>query len=164
VACTGRGTRARHPYRLFDELYDEVKGQWEERFERRLGFWRGFVDEQVRRYGPGGLRPSEVCFTYTLAESPQHHRRRRDAYPPASQRNREDQIVMCSFSPCAVGVVGCCGYFHLEVQQLVHEGLRFGEFGGHLYPDRSGGSGPSFGVHSTAPDSAAIPVANESIA
>jgi len=32
-----------------------VKGQWEERFERRLGFWRGFVDEQVRRYLDCGL-------------------------------------------------------------------------------------------------------------
>jgi len=32
-----------------------VKGQWEERFERRYGFWRGFVDEQVRRYLDCGL-------------------------------------------------------------------------------------------------------------
>ena len=36
-------------------LYDEVRGQWEERFERRYGFWRGFVDEQVRRYLDCGL-------------------------------------------------------------------------------------------------------------
>ncbi len=26
-----------------------MKGQWEERFERRYGFWRGFVNEQVLR-------------------------------------------------------------------------------------------------------------------
>jgi hypothetical protein len=32
-----------------------VRGQWEERFERRYGFWRGFVDEQVRRYLDCGL-------------------------------------------------------------------------------------------------------------
>jgi hypothetical protein len=32
-----------------------VKGQWEERFERPCGFWRGFVDEQVRRYLDCGL-------------------------------------------------------------------------------------------------------------
>jgi hypothetical protein len=32
-----------------------VKGQWEERFESRYGFWRGFVDEQVRRYLDCGL-------------------------------------------------------------------------------------------------------------
>jgi hypothetical protein len=31
------------------------KGQWEERFERRCGFWRGFVDEQVLRYLDCGL-------------------------------------------------------------------------------------------------------------
>jgi ribosomal protein S27E len=36
-------------------LYDEVRGQWEERFERRHGFWRGFVDEQVQRYLDCGL-------------------------------------------------------------------------------------------------------------
>jgi hypothetical protein len=42
-------------YRLFESLYDEVRGQWEERFERRYGFWRGFVDEQVRRYLDCGL-------------------------------------------------------------------------------------------------------------
>jgi len=30
-------------------------GQWEERFEGRHGFWRGFVDEQVWRYPDCGL-------------------------------------------------------------------------------------------------------------
>jgi len=32
-----------------------VKGQWEERFERRFGFWRSVVDEQVMRYLDCGL-------------------------------------------------------------------------------------------------------------
>jgi hypothetical protein len=31
-------------YRLFEEHFEEVRGQWEERFERRFGFWRGIVD------------------------------------------------------------------------------------------------------------------------
>ncbi|MEJ2188365.1 MAG: transposase [Acidobacteriota bacterium] len=58
-ACTVR-YRARNPratplYRLFETHFDEVRGQWEERFERRCGFWRGFVDEQVRRYLDCGL-------------------------------------------------------------------------------------------------------------
>ena len=30
-----------------DEVYEKVKGCWEERFERCYGFWRGFVDEVV---------------------------------------------------------------------------------------------------------------------
>ena len=52
--------RARNPsatplYRLFDAHYDEVRGQWEERYERRYGFWRSFVDEQVLRYLDCGL-------------------------------------------------------------------------------------------------------------
>ncbi len=57
--CAAR-YRARNPrapplYRLFETHFDEVRGQWEERFERRCGFWRGFVDEQVRRYLDRGL-------------------------------------------------------------------------------------------------------------
>jgi hypothetical protein len=42
-------------YRLAETHYEEVKAQWDERFERRYGFWRGFVDEQVRRYLDCGL-------------------------------------------------------------------------------------------------------------
>jgi len=42
-------------YRLVEAHSDEVKGQWEERFEGRYGFWRGFVDEQVRRFLDCGL-------------------------------------------------------------------------------------------------------------
>ena len=34
-------------FRLVDEFYDQVKGSWEERFEGRYGFWRGFVDDVV---------------------------------------------------------------------------------------------------------------------
>ena len=30
---------------LLDTLYERVKGEWEERFERRYGFWRGLADE-----------------------------------------------------------------------------------------------------------------------
>jgi hypothetical protein len=46
AAYRARSPRATPLYRLFDAHFDEVKGQWEERFERRCGFWRGFVDEQ----------------------------------------------------------------------------------------------------------------------
>jgi lysine-ketoglutarate reductase/saccharopine dehydrogenase-like protein (TIGR00300 family) len=35
---------------LLDTLYERVKGQWEERFERRYGFWRGLADGAVARY------------------------------------------------------------------------------------------------------------------
>jgi hypothetical protein len=34
---------------LLDTLYERVKGSWEERFERRYGFWRGLADEAVAR-------------------------------------------------------------------------------------------------------------------
>jgi hypothetical protein len=37
-------------YRLVEAHYEEVKGQWEDRFEQRYGHWRGFVDEVVTRY------------------------------------------------------------------------------------------------------------------
>ena len=32
---------------LLDTLYERVKGAWEERFERKYGFWRGLADEAV---------------------------------------------------------------------------------------------------------------------
>lgn len=35
---------------LLDTLYERVKGKWEERFERKYGFWRGLADEAVARY------------------------------------------------------------------------------------------------------------------
>jgi hypothetical protein len=35
---------------LVDTLYERVKGSWEERFERKYGFWRGLADEAVARY------------------------------------------------------------------------------------------------------------------
>jgi hypothetical protein len=50
-----RDPRATPLYRLVEAHYDEVKGQWEERFERRYGFWRGLLDEKVRRYLDCGL-------------------------------------------------------------------------------------------------------------
>jgi len=55
AAYRARSPRATSLYRLFETHFEEVRGQWEERFERRFGFWRGFVDEQVRRYLDCGL-------------------------------------------------------------------------------------------------------------
>ena len=58
-ACAAR-YRVRNPratplYRLVESHFDEVKGQWEERFKGRYGFWPGLVDEQVRRHLDCGL-------------------------------------------------------------------------------------------------------------
>ena len=35
---------------LLDTLYERVKGVWEERFERKYGYWRGLADGTVARY------------------------------------------------------------------------------------------------------------------
>ena len=53
-------TDRRHPratslYQLLDVHYETVKGVWEERFERRYGFWRGLYDAGVAKYLDGGL-------------------------------------------------------------------------------------------------------------
>ena len=45
-----RNARASPLYQLFETYYDEVKAVWEERFETKFGFWRGFVDTAVARY------------------------------------------------------------------------------------------------------------------
>ncbi|MDX2438075.1 MAG: transposase [Acidobacteriota bacterium] len=55
AAYRARSPRATPLYRLIEGHFDEVRGQWEERFERRYGFWRDFVDEQVLRYLDCGL-------------------------------------------------------------------------------------------------------------
>ncbi len=52
--------RRRHPratslYQLLDVHYETVKGVWEERFERRYGFWRGLYDAAVAKYLDCGL-------------------------------------------------------------------------------------------------------------
>jgi hypothetical protein len=68
-SCAAR-YRARNPratplYRLFEAHFDEVRGQWEERFERRCGFWRGFVDE--------GMRPGMVSVVQTAGDLANWH-------------------------------------------------------------------------------------------
>ena len=37
-------------FRLIDTYYEKVKGLWEECFEHRYGFWRGFVDAAIERF------------------------------------------------------------------------------------------------------------------
>ena len=39
---------------LLDTLYERVKGKWEERFERKYGFWRRLADEGPETRGVSG--------------------------------------------------------------------------------------------------------------
>lgn len=52
---TDGGDRATSLYQLLDTYYERLKGSWEERFERRYGFWRGFYDTAVMKYLDCGL-------------------------------------------------------------------------------------------------------------
>ena len=58
-SCSGvyrpRNPQATPLYRLLEQRFDEVKGMWDEIFEERYGFWRGFVDDVVNRYLDCGL-------------------------------------------------------------------------------------------------------------
>ena len=45
-----RNARATALYQLLEAYYEDVKAIWEERFEKKYGFWRGFVDTVVARY------------------------------------------------------------------------------------------------------------------
>ncbi|HEY7467217.1 MAG TPA: transposase zinc-binding domain-containing protein, partial [Dehalococcoidia bacterium] len=45
-----RNVRATPLYQLLEAYYEDVKALWEQRFERKYGFWRGFVDSVVARY------------------------------------------------------------------------------------------------------------------
>ena len=42
-------------YGLLEARFESVKGEWEERFESRYGFWRGCVDGVVERYLDCGI-------------------------------------------------------------------------------------------------------------
>lgn len=37
-------------YRLVEQYYEDVKAVWEDRFEKKYGRWRGFIDNVVWRY------------------------------------------------------------------------------------------------------------------
>lgn len=45
-----RNVRATPLYQLLEAYYEDVKALWEERFEKKYGYWRGFVDSVVARY------------------------------------------------------------------------------------------------------------------
>ena len=45
-----RNVRTTPLYQFLEAYYEDVKAIWEERFEKKYGFWRGFVDQVVARY------------------------------------------------------------------------------------------------------------------
>ena len=53
-----RNARATALYQLLELYYEDVKAQWEERFQQKYGFWRGFVDKVVARYLDCGIPES----------------------------------------------------------------------------------------------------------
>ncbi|HXV61769.1 MAG TPA: transposase [Vicinamibacteria bacterium] len=50
-----RNPRATSLYQLLDKHYETVKLLWEQRFERRYGFWQGYRDNAVASYLDCGL-------------------------------------------------------------------------------------------------------------
>jgi hypothetical protein len=50
-----RNPRTTSLYQLLDKHYETVKRLWEERFERRYGFWQGYWDNAVASYLDCGL-------------------------------------------------------------------------------------------------------------
>jgi hypothetical protein len=45
-----RQTRKTPLYQLVEKYYEDVKAVWEDRFEKKYGRWRGFIDKVVWRY------------------------------------------------------------------------------------------------------------------
>ena len=50
-----RNPRTTPLWKLAETLYERLRGDWEERFEARFGFWRGLADEAVARYLDCGI-------------------------------------------------------------------------------------------------------------
>ena len=45
-----RNARASPLYQLLETYYEDFKAIWEDRFQKKFGFWRGFVDTVVARF------------------------------------------------------------------------------------------------------------------
>ena len=58
-----RNARATALYQLLEACYEDVKAIWEERFEKKYGFWRGFVDTVVARYLDCGVAEAGYAIT-----------------------------------------------------------------------------------------------------
>ena len=58
-----RNPRVTALHRLLEAYYEDVKSLWEERFEKKYGFWRGFVDQVVARYLDCGVAEAVYAVT-----------------------------------------------------------------------------------------------------
>ena len=58
-----RNARATALYQLLEAYYEDVKAIWEERFEKKYGFWRGFVDTVVARFLDCGVAEGGYAIT-----------------------------------------------------------------------------------------------------
>jgi hypothetical protein len=61
-----RSPRKTALYQLVEKCHEDVKAQWEDRFEKRYGRWRGFVDNVVWRYLDCGVE--EAGFARVFCE------------------------------------------------------------------------------------------------
>ena len=68
-----RNARASPLYQLLEAYYEDVKAVWEERFEKKYGYWRGFVDTVVARYLDCGV--SDAGFAHATKPRELHHLR-----------------------------------------------------------------------------------------
>ena len=50
-----RNPRSTPLWKLSETLYERLRGEWEDRFEARFGFWRGLADEALARYLDCGI-------------------------------------------------------------------------------------------------------------
>ena len=56
AAYRPRNPQLSHLYPLLATHFDEVKAQWEDRFQKAYGHWRGFLDNVVARTWTAGLQ------------------------------------------------------------------------------------------------------------
>ena len=73
---------------LLDTLYERVKGAWEERVERKYGFWRGLADEAVARYLDCGVWDNGEVVTQSVLSL--HHADAVASYDHASSSPTPD--------------------------------------------------------------------------
>ena len=89
-----RNARASPLYQLFETYYEDVKAVWEDRFQKKFGFWRGFVDTVVARFLDCGV--AEGRFARLRCDTPSGP----PPLPPCSRMSFwKTSAIACGLSP-----------------------------------------------------------------
>ena len=91
-----RNPKASAYYRCVEDHFEQLETVWDERYQRRFGFWRSYVTDVIRRYldcgdlhfGFARVKCEDCGYKYLLA----HSCKRRPFCPSLAQTWPSDQL------------------------------------------------------------------------